>query len=116
MRIPFIATLLSLLFAAGAALAHAQLERATPSVGGSVSSAPREVVLQFSEKLEPAFSTVSVRDAAGARVDRGNARASGNTLRVSLDALKPGSYRVSWRVVSVDTHATRGDYSFRVGQ
>ena len=59
---------------------------------------------------------MTVQNAAGARVDRGNSRASGNQLRVSLGALGPGTYRVVWRVVSVDTHATEGDFTFRVGE
>jgi copper resistance protein C len=28
--------------------------------------------------------------------------------------LAPGSYKVIWRVLSVDTHVTEGDYKFRV--
>jgi methionine-rich copper-binding protein CopC len=35
-------------------------------------------------------------------------------LRVSLETLAPGQYRVEWRVVSVDTHVTQGDFAFRV--
>jgi len=96
--------------------AHAFLDRASPPVGSTTRSAPREVVLWFSERLEPAFSRVTVHDAAGTRVDRGNSRAIGNQLRVSLGALGPGFYRVVWRVVSVDTHATQGDFTFRVGE
>ena len=36
-------------------------------------------------------------------------------LRVSLKALPPGSYKVIWRVLSVDTHRTEGNFTFRVG-
>lgn len=105
-----------LVLAAVQARAHAMLDRASPAVGSAVRAAPREVVLWFTENLEPAFSRVTVQNAAGARVDRGNARASGNQLRVSLGALAPGTYRVVWRVVSVDTHASQGDFTFRVGE
>lgn len=98
------------------AWAHAFLDHANPAVGSAVRTAPREVVLWFTEDLEPAFSRVTVQNAAGARVDRGNARVSGSQMRVSLGALGPGTYRVTWRVVSVDTHATQGDFTFRVGE
>ena len=110
--------LLAPLLALGAvqARAHAFLDHASPLVGSAVRTAPREVVLWFTENIEPAFSRVTVQNATGARVDRGNARASGNQLRVSLGALSPGTYRVVWRVVSVDTHATEGDFTFRVGE
>jgi copper resistance protein C len=111
-----IALALAPLFVLGAvaAQAHAMLDRASPPVGSAVRSAPREVVLWFTENLEPAFSRVTVHNEAGTRVDRGNSRADGNQLRVSLGSLGPGFYRVAWRVLSVDTHATHGDFTFRV--
>jgi hypothetical protein len=28
--------------------------------------------------------------------------------------LTPGTYRVSWRVVSVDTHPTEGNFTFTI--
>ena len=35
-------------------------------------------------------------------------------LQVPLKPLAPGTYRVKWRVLSVDTHVTEGDFIFRV--
>jgi methionine-rich copper-binding protein CopC len=35
---------------------------------------------------------------------------------VGLKALPPGTYQVHWRVLSVDTHKTEGNFSFSVGQ
>lgn len=97
-------------------LAHAMLDHASPKVGSSSPTAPREVVLWFTENLEPAFSQIEVRDARGALVSSGKARLGAkNELRVGLKALPPGTYKVSWRVLSVDTHRTQGDFSFRVG-
>jgi methionine-rich copper-binding protein CopC len=37
-------------------------------------------------------------------------------LTVSVPQLAPGRYRVKWRVLSVDTHVTEGDYSFDVAR
>jgi copper resistance protein C len=37
-------------------------------------------------------------------------------LRVSLPRLETGSYKIVWRVVSVDTHTTNGSFSFRVAR
>jgi hypothetical protein len=107
-----------LLAAPAAAFAHAHLDHASPAVGNTVASAPKEVVLWFTESLEPAFSTADVRDAQGKPVQAGKARvdkANPAQMRVPLTALKPGTYRVFWRVLSVDTHRTQGDFSFRVG-
>ena len=35
---------------------------------------------------------------------------------VSVKPLPPGTYRVHWKVLSVDTHTTEGNFTFRVGQ
>jgi methionine-rich copper-binding protein CopC len=101
-----------------AAQAHAHLDHANPAVGSTVAPAPREVVLWFSEKLEPAFSTVEVRDGKGAAVQAGKSRVDPNQrtqMRVPLKHLAPGTYKVFWKVLSVDTHRSQGSFSFSVG-
>ena len=35
-------------------------------------------------------------------------------LQIDLTPLPSGTYRVKWRAVSVDTHATEGDFNFTV--
>jgi methionine-rich copper-binding protein CopC len=67
---------LSLLFltvGAAAAHAHASLAHASPSVGSTVSAAPHEVILTFTERLEAAFSNLTVVDARGASQRQHNA-------------------------------------------
>ncbi len=102
-----------------AASAHAHLVRATPAAGGTVQVAPSEVTLRFSEKLEPKFSSVVVRDAAGKQVDKGDAsvdKADRMVIRVLLPPLEPGVYKVEWKAVSADTHKVNGDFTFKVGE
>jgi hypothetical protein len=102
-----------------AAYAHAHLDRASPAAGATVATAPSEVRLHFTEKLEPKFSAIVVRDAAGQQADKGDSAVDEKdqaVLRVSLQPLAPGRYRVEWRVTSVDTHSSKGDYTFRVGK
>src|SRR6266536_5050812 len=73
-NLAFMAVLPSLVLAATwagtPAYAHAFLDRAEPRVGSSVSSAPRQISLWFTQNLEPAFSGAEVRDSAGARVEK----------------------------------------------
>jgi methionine-rich copper-binding protein CopC len=107
---------LLLLLATGQAAAHAFLERADPRVGNKVAAPPREVTLWFTEKLETAFSTITVTNAAGQRIDTGKARVSGNQMSVSVRPGGAGTYRVKWHVLSIDTHTTDGDFTFQVGQ
>lgn len=107
---------LLLLFASGEASAHAMLDHAEPRVGNKVATAPREVTLWFTQKLESAFSTVTVTDPAGKRADTGKSRVSGNQMSVSLRPGGSGTYHVTWRVLSVDSHSTDGSFTFQVGQ
>ena len=110
-----IAPLLLLLFTS-AADAHAMLERAEPRVGNKVASPPREVTLWFTQKLETAFSTITVTNAAGERVDTGKTRVNGNQMSIGIRAGGAGTYRVNWQVLSVDTHRTDGSFTFQVSQ
>jgi copper resistance protein C len=113
-RILILSALLAILGSV-AAHAHAFLEHASPLVGSSVAAAPREVALTFTQNLEAGFSSVQVTDANGARVDQGKPQVSGNTMRVGLKSLSPGTYRVRWHALSVDTHKTEGSFTFSVG-
>jgi methionine-rich copper-binding protein CopC len=55
------------------AVAHAFLDHASPRVGNTVATAPNEVVLWFTQKLEPAFSSIEVDNEQGASVTGGKA-------------------------------------------
>ncbi|HXP75483.1 MAG TPA: copper resistance CopC family protein [Stellaceae bacterium] len=102
---------------AASARAHAFLDRASPAVGSTVHTPPSEVRIQYTEELEPAYSTAHVEDAAGATVSTNGAhvdQTEQSVLIVPLGALKPGRYKVIWKVLSVDTHVTNGTFTFTV--
>ena len=102
---------------AGPAWGHAFLERAEPRVGSRVKSAPTQVRVWFTQNLEPAFSTLEVLNQRGERVDQGVTQPDpGNpaALKIALKPIGTGTYRVKWRVLSVDTHVTEGDFTFKV--
>jgi hypothetical protein len=104
--------------AAPPARGHAFLDHASPAVGSSVPASPPTVTLWFTQDLEPAFSGVTVTNEAGQRFDLGNAQipqGSPAELQIGLKPLPPGTYFVSWHVVSVDTHPTEGTFTFEVG-
>src|SRR4051794_14235424 len=89
------------------AWAHAFPKASEPAIDGTVSPAPTEVKIWFTQKIEPAFSKIEVRDARGAAVDEGNVaidKDDATLLHVSLKPLPAGSYKVHWHAVSVDTH------------
>ena len=101
---------------AAAAHAHAFLDHAQPAVGSAAVEPPARVQLWFTQRIEPAFSTIQVLAVSGERVDRGESQVGGDRtqLMVALKPLAPGRYKVVWRVVSVDTHVSTGDFSFEV--
>ena len=110
-----------LIVLAGAARldAHAFLKRVEPAVGSTVQTSPAEVRIWFTENIEPAFSSIRVFDASGKEVDKRDVhldRSDHALLHVSLPQLGAGTYKVVWRVVSVDTHTTNGNFTFRVGR
>jgi len=114
-----IASLALLLSGATLAFAHAEFTRAVPQAGGTVAAAPNEVTVNFNEPLEPAFSTIVVRDSVGKQVDKADAhvdKEDRTIMRVSLQPLPRGTYTVKWRAVTVDTHRTEGAFTFRVGE
>jgi copper resistance protein C len=99
------------------ASAHAFLDHADPKVGSKVSTAPTEVKIWFTQELEPAFSSIKVFDSSGNEVDKKDTHqddADKKLLKVSLNTLATGEYKVVWQVVSVDTHRTNGDFKFHV--
>ncbi|QEI04856.1 copper homeostasis periplasmic binding protein CopC [Pigmentiphaga aceris] len=100
--------------------AHAGLKAALPAANAVVATAPAQVELSFSQALEPALSRIEVRNAAGERVDRDGVHAiGGNAQRLGValkPSLPPGTYRVDWQAASVDTHRTKGNFSFQVGK
>ena len=99
-----------------AASAHAFLDHAVPSVGSTVSTSPGELALTFTEGVVPALSGVRLAADGGKAVALPKpAKVGSDTLEVRLPAkLAPGTYVVTWHVVSVDTHATSGSYKFTV--
>src|SRR5262249_7364379 len=100
-----------------AALAHAFLNQAVPPVGGTVATSPEEIRLSFSEGVEQRYSRIELATSDGRAIVTGPAtRDPGDDkqLVLAVPLLAPGRYKVSWHVVSVDTHRTEGAYSFSV--
>jgi methionine-rich copper-binding protein CopC len=99
------------------ALAHAFLERADPPAGSEISTPPQQLVLTFTEAVEPLFTTVQVRDSSGKDIPIGKPhKEPGNDrkLVVQLRSLSPGKYTVIWHATSVDTHKTEGSFQFTI--
>ena len=97
------------------AAAHPVLLDSTPKADTAV-VAPRRLVLRFNGRVEPRLSPVTL--VGGPRharlVLRPERSEQPEILTYSLPLLEPGSYRVEWKVLSVDGHLTNGVLRFAV--
>ena len=115
---PFIIASLTSSLAATAAFAHAFLDHAIPSVGGTVSGPVHELRLWYTQGVVTAFSAVTVTGSTGGAIPASrpvNNPSNQQEVIVHLGRpLGPGSYTVNWRALSVDTHTTTGSFRFTV--
>ncbi|WP_244138798.1 MULTISPECIES: copper resistance protein CopC [Burkholderia] len=100
-------------------LAHAHIHpvHQFPSGSAAVSVGTKDVTIDFDERLEPAFSSVTVMDAHGVSMNSGQAVVdSANPKRISaqLKPLAMGRYTVMWVAVAADGHHRQGQYTFTV--
>ena len=102
--------------AAPEAAAHAVLMKANPAANQQLDAAPRELELTFNENVGPVF--FKVLDRAGKETGKpGELRIDGNSLFLPLgEQLANGTYIVTYRVISADTHPVGGSFAFAVGE
>ena len=91
---------------------------AEPPVGSKIKKAPNEVRVWFRKPVQPGLSSIKVFDESGKQVDKKDThldRDNHALLHISLrPSLPSGTYRIIWRVTSVDTHVTTGDFKFQI--
>jgi len=111
-----IAIVVAALAVAPSAYAHAILQSSSPSNNSVARTSPSSVSLQFNEAVETAFGSIRVYDCGGGRVDSGKIiRPSKGSVAVKIDRrLAKGTYTVTWRVISADSHPVAGAFVFNV--
>jgi copper transport protein len=113
-----LATVIGLLAATGPASpahAHAVLESTSPEADSLIQEPPAQIVLTFSEPVSPVADRVRVIAPDGSRVDRNEPRPEGRQLIIPVEPLtQPGTYLVSFRVISADSHPVYGTFSFSI--
>nr|WP_306300388.1 MULTISPECIES: copper resistance protein CopC [Streptomyces] len=109
----------ALLGGAAPATAHAVLTGSDPREDTVLKTAPKQVTVSFNESVALTEDSVRVLDPDSRPVTAGDPERAGgraDTARVPLtDGLKQGTYTVSWRVLSEDSHAISGAFTFSVG-
>ncbi len=101
----------------GAVLGHAELSTVTPADTSTVGGPPAEIVMTFTETLDPGRSTIRLLDAAGTLVVEGGTVDPGDdvmTMRLAIPAnLAPGTYTIRWTSFSTeDNEQDRGTTTF----
>lgn len=100
------------------ALAHSRPKVMVPAPDSTVSS-PAAISVTFTEPLEPKFSSLSIADEQGNKLNTASSLPMQNdpkTLTLSLPVLRPGDYLVHWVSVAPDGHRMEGEYKFTVKQ
>lgn len=110
--------MLGVLVTASPAWAHAQLLATSPADGQVLTRAPARVTLTFDERVFEITHSIQVYAPDGARVDTGPTRYGARAPEITV-ALRPGlaqgTYTVSYRVVSDDSHPVQGTFTFSIG-
>ena len=98
------------------AFAHAVLLGSTPKAGEMLAESPKELILNFNEEVGPIF--FKVLDKTGKEVGKpGDIIQDGQNLRLPLsEALPNGTYVLTYRVISADTHPVGTTFGFSVGE
>ncbi|MEW2383852.1 copper resistance CopC family protein [Micromonospora sp. NPDC047707] len=104
-----------LLVPAAPAAAHNTLKAATPAKDARLTEPPTQITLEFMQKLNPSFTTITLSDAAQQKVPTSEPAVTGTKGAITIDqALTNGAYTVAYRVVSADGHPVQGSYRFTV--
>ncbi|MBW6435259.1 copper resistance protein CopC/CopD [Actinoplanes hulinensis] len=101
---------------ASPAAAHAAPVGASPAPGSLNNAAPTEVTVTFSEPVTPVEGRVQVIAPDGERIS-GKVTVEGSVVRIPIrKAEHPlGTYLISFRVISADSHPVGGAITFSVG-
>jgi copper transport protein len=108
--------LFGVLLAAAPASAHAALVATDPGNGTIVPDAPNRVTLTFSESVQLISGKIQVLAPDNSRADQGEPTVNGNAVTISLrSGGGRGTYLVSFRVISADSHPVGGSITYSVG-
>jgi methionine-rich copper-binding protein CopC len=111
-----IATILTLFSSASRADAHAQIISTVPKSNATIKILPAFVYIDFDGNLmdfADGINSIQITDSKGKRVDTNKNFLGGARLSTTLKAgVKPGKYKVMYRIVSEDGHPVNGYFYF----
>ena len=110
--------LLALLLIAGATQvcwAHAILRESTPALNSTMQGPDLEVSLRFNVRIDGTRSRVLLVAPDGTSAALALAKQSKDAiLQTHATGLKPGAYKLQWKVLASDGHMSSGEIPFTV--
>jgi methionine-rich copper-binding protein CopC len=100
----------------GPAQAHAYLVDSVPAKKQEVMNPLDQIRLVFSRKADAHFSIAKLLDAHGAVISEVTQEKAAPEMVLPAPALRPGQYRVHYRVLSVDGDVVEGEVGFTVAR
>jgi copper transport protein len=98
------------------AFAHAALVGSDPASEAIVPDAPNKITLTFSESIQLLPGKIQVLAPDGSRADQGDPTVDGANVTIPLrSGGARGTYLVSYRIISADTHPVGGSITYSVG-
>jgi methionine-rich copper-binding protein CopC len=99
--------------------AHAVLMGSSPKDKAVLAAPPQKVVLRFNARIEKQVSQVTLLDGKGRTVSlppapHGYTAGPPDQLIIPMPSLKPGNYRLKYRIMATDGHVTPGLIRFTV--
>lgn len=111
--------LIALVALTPSALAHAEPAESSPAKGARLDASPEEVWVRFTEKIDPAATTLVIVDIDGNEIPLSELDVSDDRLMARAtvpEVLPPGGYGIQWEVLSTtDGHTTFGTIPFAIG-
>lgn len=110
--------LVTLLLSPTAAFAHAGVVATAPVQDQVLMSMAREISIQFSEDLltidNQEVNTISLTELDGPAIELENVTVDGQYLKaeIPIGDYTPGTYEVSYRIVSADGHKVSDSFTF----
>lgn len=101
--------------AGGPAAAHAVLVGTDPHDGAVLDAPPDEVTITFNEPVQVVDGGTTLLAADGSPVDAAAVAVDSTVVVTPETTLDDGTYVLSWRVISLDSHPVAGAFSFSVG-
>ena len=99
---------------AGPAAAHNELIGSIPEDGSTVAATPKVVELAFDQPVQREFDQLAVLDEDDHHHEEGEVEIVGGRVRQPVGELEPGTYRITYRIVSADGHPVTGTVTFAV--